>query len=219
MISLRNIAYTGLGICEEDAPTKQVSSRKDVFAWPKHLPGQLHLNDQLKYIDGTGAIRHPFMSSRCANMHENPFATDVTPERGPLQHTVARVKVNYFRYGADTAARIGMCPTFAYTQAGNIVTVGINMKKSEVLLLSPNKLTVMARHTIPSRAITAKKIAEFLVNAGKIFSDTSGGAYFFLDNEDRVVIPTTEGDIRIFRIDDQAGKASIRLEYKLHIQY
>jgi hypothetical protein len=67
----------------------------------------------------------------------------------------------------------------------------------ELLLIDPRTLEVLATHALPAPRIGFDRILDFLANPDKLFTDTSGAAYFFLDSRDRAVVPTSNRSIAI----------------------
>lgn len=56
----------------------------------------------------------------------------------------------------------------------------------KVKLLEPRTLATLAEYQLPQRSSTVEAITS--LDFAKIFKDTSGGAYFYLDDQDRAVL-------------------------------
>jgi len=141
---------------------------------------------------------HPFMGPvGTASMHSDPYTTNAYTWRGPL--------------GRDPEVRSrsmaflgGECPTVTFDRLGRIVTVCVRLRTPTLLLLDPETLDVLASHTLPSRRTP-------LLDVRAITNDTSGGAYFFLDERGRAVIGTAAGTIELVAtVSDANGARFVR---------
>jgi hypothetical protein len=110
-----------------------------------------------------------------------------------------------------------MCPTFVYDSKGRVIAVGLSRRQSELLLINPYTLEVISKHRIPPRPL-CQSVVTFITDADAIFRDTSGGAYFFVDHEDRIIVPTSERDIRIFEQRDHNGRHEFQLVQTLELR-
>jgi len=149
------------------------------------IAGQSHA-----FIDGTPAatqpidvvpLSHPFMAApgRSA-MHSDGASSDTHPFPSPRGHNT---QVNS-RRGARWAG--GMCATVTFDREGNLVALCTSGISLSLTLLAPRTLETLAQFPLPGRPSTFAALVHRDVE--KIMSDTSGGAYFFLDYEDRVVL-------------------------------
>lgn len=126
---------------------------------------------------------HPYLAPGAgSNMHVDGRASDRTPLPGPL--------------GSDPVVQSralgvlgGQCASANFDSAGNILAVCINFTRPRLLLLNPDSLDVLARYDLP------KRIARSPFSIRKIVSDTSGGAYFYIDNQDRAVLASAHNKI------------------------
>jgi len=143
-------------------------------------------------------------------MHEDASSTDTTPSRGPVSE---RCHVDRVQVGTGPA---GMCPSFVIDSKGRIITISFRALRTRLLVLNPKTLRIYDAARIPRRPGVIGAVAESYINddledglsrgqAGEaakdeVFRDTSGGAYFFVDDEDRIVIPTANNKIQVFEI-------------------
>jgi hypothetical protein len=136
---------------------------------------------------------HPYMAEHGAScMHADPFTTNTYPWAGPL--------------GIDPEVQSramgmigGECPTVNFDRHGRVIAVCVRDRKPWLLLMNPDSLEIMARHALPRRETPILRVR-------KMMEDTSGGAYFYLDQEDRAVVGTADGTIDIIDvIDDEDG--------------
>ena len=78
----------------------------------------------------------------------------------------------------------GECATATFDRAGRIVTVCVGVDGPRLAMFDPQTLDLLTVFPLPPRIPSPAQ-------GGNPFTDFSGGGYFYLDNEDRVVIPTT----------------------------
>ena len=81
---------------------------------------------------------------------------------------------------------------------GRIVTVCVGLEGPRLIMLEPGTLATLAAMPLPPRVRRA---------AGNLFTDFAGGGYFYLDNRDRAVIPTTTRHVFVVGQTD-GGRAS-----------
>jgi hypothetical protein len=147
--------------------------------------GALHVPEPLglPYADA-----HPYMASHgVSSMHVDSFTTNAYPYPGPLGRSPEVSSRSMGFIG-------GECPTINFDRSGRIVTVCVRRRTPWLMLLDPNTLEVLARYQLPKRNVPLFRIR-------KAMSDTSGGAYFYLDQYDRAVIGTSEGTIEIVALE------------------
>ena len=135
---------------------------------------------------------HPFMAQHGAScMHVDPYTTNAYDWPGPRgRDPEVTTRSNGFLGGE--------CPTVNFDREGRIITACVNQRVPSLLLLDPDTLQVLARHDLPARRTPLLRIREMV-------DDTSGGAYFYLDQLDRAVIGAADGSIRIVRLDESTG--------------
>ena len=74
------------------------------------------------------------------------------------------------------------CASVTFDSRGRIVTICVGLDRPQLKLLDPDTLAELASMDLPPRQTAP---------AGT-FNDFSGGGYFYLDDRDRAVIPTSE---------------------------
>jgi len=122
-----------------------------------------------------------------AGMHADGHASDVHPGPGPLGRE-PRVR------SRDGSRRPGgACPIHAVTRGGQVVALCASLLGFELQLLAPRTLELLARHALPGRPSTLAAL--LTLDPDKIMSDSSG-AYFYLDEQDRVVIADARHNVR-----------------------
>src|SRR5436190_10598639 len=115
---------------------------------------------------------HPFMAANGrSNIHVDAYQTDANSWAGPLGKTMQRVSTFL---SSD-------CASVTFDTAGRIVTICVGLSGPKLYMLDPKTLDTLATFDLPPRQ----------PGASNPFSDFSSGGYFYLDNQDRAVIPTT----------------------------
>ncbi len=125
--------------------------------------------------------RHPYMAPNGrSNIHVDGFQSDANTVRGPLGRGGVRVR------SADEAAH--ECASIAFDRRGRLVTVCVGLVQSQLKLLDPRTLGTLAQVDLPPRAAPGS------------LTTFSGGGYFFLDDRDRAVVPTTTRHVVIVAV-------------------
>jgi hypothetical protein len=117
--------------------------------------------------------RHPFMApNERSNLHVDAFQTDANTFPGPLGKGITRVS-NF--QSSD-------CASVTFDSKGRIVVVCVGVQGPKLFMMDAKTLDVLATFDLPQRqpGVTTD-----------VFTDFSGGGYFYLDEQDRAVIPTT----------------------------
>jgi hypothetical protein len=126
--------------------------------------------------------RHPFMAPNGdSNLHVDAYQTDVHQQVGPLGRDMQRV----------SSVLEGVCASVTFDSAGRIVTVCVGVEGPRLVLVDPVTLRPLAVMPLPPRRPGL---------GGSIFNDFAGGGYFYLDNRDRAVIPTTDLRLLVVRV-------------------
>ncbi|MFJ9853523.1 hypothetical protein [Streptomyces sp. NPDC101150] len=129
---------------------------------------------------GQAPPQHPYLAPNGrAGMHGDGASSDTHPFPGPLgaDPSVTSEKM---------AALGGECATVTFDRDGRLLTVCGTFQGFRLKLLDPKSLATLAEYKLPQRPSTIEAITR--LDFSKIFKDTSGGAYFYLDNKDRVVL-------------------------------
>jgi hypothetical protein len=139
---------------------------------------------------------NPHMSSYGANsMHADSYASDSHPWSGPVGHSPT-----------VTFAGKGPCAGMAVTRQGLLVLQCGGAQNFTLRLVDPVTLKDLATYNLPPRPSTLQ--AAESANLDKVYSDSSG-AYFYLDERDRVVVADAAQHIqRIRPVQAQDGSWS-----------
>ncbi|MCU1281052.1 MAG: hypothetical protein JWM53_4598, partial [bacterium] len=124
--------------------------------------------------------RHPYMApNERSNIHDDAYQTDTYRGLGPLGPDI---KVSSTMFNAD-------CGSVTFDAKGRIVTVCVGIAGPTLRLLDPKTLDTLAEQSLPPRD------PRTLAN---IFTNFAGGGYFFLDHQDRAVVPTTTRHVLVY---------------------
>jgi hypothetical protein len=128
-------------------------------------------------VAGERVPRHPFMAPNGrSNIHDDAYQSDSYRQRGPLGRNLAVTSALFSRE----------CASVTFDRAGRLVTICVGLDRPVLALLDPTTLQVLAAMSLPPR-----------MPGGGTFTDFSGGGYFYLDQRDRAVVPTTTRHIYV----------------------
>ncbi|HEX2231892.1 MAG TPA: hypothetical protein VHG69_00825 [Thermoleophilaceae bacterium] len=116
--------------------------------------------------------RHPFMAPNGrSNLHNDAFQTDTNWIAGPLGRDMEVL----------SNAQFADCASVTFDSRGRIVTICVGVEGPRLVMMDARTLDTLHVHPLPPR----------IPGTGSIFNDFAGGGYFYLDNRDRAVAPTT----------------------------
>jgi hypothetical protein len=118
--------------------------------------------------------RHPYMAANGRNaVHNDAYQTDTYRNSGPLGADLRTFTQSY-----DGMGGLGSCGiTIAFDKQGRLITTCISAANVELRLMDED-LNTVASHQLPPRVIPTG-VSPF---------QTPGGAYFYVDNQDRAVV-------------------------------
>jgi hypothetical protein len=135
--------------------------------------------------------QHPFLAPNGkSNMHNDAYMTDTYEIDGPLG---VNPEVDLMSFADD----INTCATITFDSQGRILTTSAIMLEYKILVLDPESLEIISSYPLPLRDFTDPLFP---------YGDTSGAAYFVLDNQDRVLLTDTENAIQILEYDEVEGE-------------
>jgi hypothetical protein len=146
------------------------------------------------------APQHPFMApNERSNIHSDAWQTDTNRLPGPLGKGMTRV----------SASHTSDCGSVTFDSKGRIVTVcvgaqGPSGNGAGLNLLDPKTLDTLAQYDLPPRQPGAN-------SPSNLFTDFAGGGYFYLDNQDRAVVPTTTR--HLFVVAETLDKPGFTLQH------
>src|SRR6476620_7031540 len=124
--------------------------------------------------------RHPFMApNERSNLHDDAYQTDAYRTLGPLGRDVLK---------QDTFLAMGECGSITFDTRGRLVTVCVSLAGPTLAMIDPATLDVLATYPLPPRDPATLP---------SVFTSFGGGGYFYLDNQDRAVIPTNSHHVLV----------------------
>ncbi|MCP4630420.1 MAG: hypothetical protein GY850_43960, partial [bacterium] len=146
--------------------------------------------------------QHPFLAPNDkSNMHNDAYMSDTYEVSGPLG---LNPKITLTRYAKTTT---NLCVTITFDRKGRILTVNARPDAYHLLLLDPNTLKELASYPLSP----LHKDDPLRRN----FKDTSGGAYFVLDHQDRVLLAEADNTIRVIKYIDEQNAFQLVRKYDL----
>lgn len=135
-------------------------------------------------------VQHPFLAeSQRSSMHGGAHNWDINTYPGPLGHNTTTKHRKFSNL-------IGVAPNISFDSQGRLITVSIKLNRIELHLLDPETLETIAMLELPPKASP---------------SDNSGGGYFHIDAQDRVLLAPANETISIYEIDESSGSPKWRL--------
>ena len=192
-VLLASILTCALGCGEKTEPTDQ--SGMEYYQNSEFPEGYQNSLDYLSYP------QHPFLAPNGkSNMHCDAYMSDSYEVSGPLG---LETQVTQTKYGTDWS----LCVTVTFDSKGRIITfISRRSEGNYIMLIDPNTMEVVASYALPLQR------SDDLLHP---FSDTSGGAYFVLDNQDRVIIADRDNAIQIIRYSDEESRFESVRRYSL----
>jgi hypothetical protein len=137
--------------------------------------------------------KHPILAARFAGtMHEDSFATDVSHFAGP---TPNNPRVEYFHVLETKNRFSGMAPLYEFLDDETVLTIAFGRDAATLLILDVSAdPKVIDQLDLPGRGYGLMELAKS-TNREKIFRDTSGGAYSYLDKNGVMHVPGHDNTI------------------------
>lgn len=148
---------------------------------------------------------HPFMAPNGAScMHSDSYTSNTYAWAGPVGDD------------AEVASRSngllgGECPTVNFDRQGRIVSVCVRSRSPALVLLDPHTLRLIDKLELPKRRVP-------MLRFRAATNDTSGGAYFYLDERDRAVVGTSDGTIDIIATRETADGPRFELDERFDLR-
>jgi len=150
--------------------------------------------------------QHPFMAHGAnSNMHNDASMSDTYEASGPLglNPEVTSRSQGFGGYG-----------TIAFDRKGRLVAVFSNARKFKLELLDPQTLDTLATYDLPPRSL------KFIFEGVMPWQYIGAGMYFFLDHQDRAIVPTTDNRVLVIQVPEPVSPTGFVLvrEYNLSTQ-
>ena len=135
--------------------------------------------------------QHPFLAPNGrSNIHDDAYMTDAYVGPGPLGRGTTRNDVFEARD----------CASVTFDSQNRIVTICVGLDRPVLVLKDPVTLATLASYSLPPRQ----------PGLGNPFQDFSGGGYFYLDERDRAVVPTTDRHLLVIAETPAPGFEVVR---------
>jgi len=144
------------------------------------------------------------MGSVTSTMHDDGRMSDASVFAGPFGE---RAELRYFRN--TTARHGGICSSFGIDQRHNVYSISFTRRSATLLRFDPETLDPLNALALPPRSTS---IMDALFRPDRIFA-TNAGAYFYLDNHDRIVLPTVNREIWI--VDTPSGSSDFSVRFRM----
>ena len=112
-------------------------------------------------------------ADEASNIHDDGYMSDTYTHPGPLG-------INPAVTSADLG---GICATITFDSHGHIITSCLNFQSGKLFLLNADTLAVLDSLDLPYHPISP------------LNPEFPAGSYFYLDNQDRVVLPVVGNKI------------------------
>jgi len=161
-----------------------------------------HDVDFSKPIPHVAIPQHPYMAKNPgSNMHCDAYISDTSEESGPMG---VNTKV-----GSRTQG-FGGYGTITFDSKGRLVAVSGNARSFQLELMDPTTLEELASYDLPPRPLN------FFTTGVMPWKYIGAGMYFYLDNEDRAIIPTTKNTLQVVQApEEDTGEFTLIREYDL----
>jgi hypothetical protein len=162
-----------------------------------------HPADYSQPIPHVPVAQHPFMAAYAGNnMHCDASMSDTYEASGPLglKTQVSSRTQGFGGYG-----------TIGFDSAGRLVGVYSNARAFQLELMDPNTLEELASFDLPPRPWY------WLLQGVLPWQYLGAGTYFYLDNEYRAVVPTTQNALLVIQVPQREDATEFTLvrEYDL----
>ncbi|MGB5076138.1 MAG: hypothetical protein WBO17_01500 [Sphingorhabdus sp.] len=155
-------------------------------------------------VDGT-VNANPFLAAATnGTMHGDGGQSDTHLAAGPFG---AKVEVRSRRSGNGLPRQ---CSTFVYRTDGKPVIMCGGLSGFRMVLLDPDTLQALAHYDLPVRPSSFEAFVKR--DMGIMMTDSSGGAYMFLDNHDRLVFADSQWVVQRLKASQSGGEWSFEVE-------
>ena len=161
---------------------------------PTSLPAYVGAPAAPKRIPAHRPPRNPGMAKNGrSNVHNDSWMSDTYFGRGPLGRSPETL----------SAALGRVCVTITFDRQGRLVATCSSLAGAHLFMFDPVTLDTLAEMALPFVAPPAGQDPT---------TNTTGGAYFYLDPKDRAVIATADGHIWIVAETDDGTSPGFTLE-------
>jgi hypothetical protein len=150
-------------------------------------------------IRPTRAPQNPFMAKNPdSNIHDDTWMTDAYARRGPVGRSLV---------ASSAAQPPALCGSLTFDRRGRIVTVcPTQFAGPQARIIDPQTLATIATYDLPSAPDPP---------GTKTYQNFSGGGYFFLDQKDRIWVPTKTDHMFVIGESADGKSLELRRDYDL----
>ena len=162
---------------------------------------RLHPADFSAPIAHVEIPQHPYMAPNVGNnMHCDSYISDTYEAAGPLgwNPRVSSRTQGFGGYG-----------TVTFDGSNRLVAVHSNGRRFQLELMDPTTLEELASYDLPPRPWY------WLLQGVMPWEYIGAGMYFYLDEQDRAIVPTTENTIQVVQVPNSGGELVLVREYDL----
>jgi hypothetical protein len=169
---IMSFLLTGVAAAEGVVATPIPQNPSDVAAVPAFVGSPA----KPLAVSAPAVPQNPFMAPNGrSNLHDDAYMTNTYLFPAPLGNQMQTL----------STFQAAECASATIDRLGRLVTVCIGLEGVRLVMLDPKTLEQLAVMELPPRQ----------ASAGNPFTSFSGGGYFYLDQSDRAVIPTTNNQI------------------------
>ncbi len=148
---------------------------------------------------------NPYLAAGAnGTMHGDGGQSDTHPAAGPFG---GNLEVRSRRAGNGLPRQ---CSTFVYRSDGKPVVMCGGLSGFRMVLLDPTTLEALAHYDLPIRPSSFEALVKR--DMGIMMGDSSGGAYMFLDNKDRLVFANSEWVVQRLDATQTDGKWAFKVD-------
>jgi hypothetical protein len=150
-------------------------------------------------ITPTKPPQNPYMAPNPeSNIHNDTWMTDAYRRPGPLGKSLI---------ATSEAKPASLCGSIAFDSAGRLVSVcPSTIAPPQARVIDPNTLATLAEFTLPTAPDTP---------GTQQYQNFTGGGYFFLDNKDRLWVPTKTDHIFVIAESADGTTLTLKRDYDL----
>ncbi|MEY3657389.1 MAG: hypothetical protein RL425_150, partial [Pseudomonadota bacterium] len=152
-----------------------------------------------------GLNDNPYLAAGSnGTMHGDGGQSDTHPAAGPFG---GNLEVRSRRAGNGLPRQ---CSTFVYRSDGKPVVMCGGLSGFRMVLLDPATLDALTYYDLPIRPSSFEALVKR--DMGIMMGDSSGGAYMFLDNKDRLVFANSEWVVQRLEATQKNGKWAFKVD-------
>ncbi|HEX6714030.1 MAG TPA: hypothetical protein VF066_11605, partial [Thermoleophilaceae bacterium] len=179
-------AVTIAGACMALAAAPCAYAANPIPEGPNSLPAFIGKPATPNPVFAPDPPRHPHMAPNGrSNIHDDAYMTDTYQGAGPLGKGIAR----------NSTFLSHECASLTFDSRNRIVAICVGLEAPVLQMFDPTTLDSLASMVLPPRQG---------VSTG-VFTDFSGGGYFYLDDKDRVIAPTNTRHLYVIGETDGPG--------------